>query len=70
MSKLSEGRGNIVTGLEKLKELGAKAAKKIDSKYFEEDEKPAALESAMAQSNRKWNYKFLMRGLRAILTAQ
>jgi DNA recombination protein RmuC len=47
MSKLSEGRGNIVTGLEKLKELGAKAAKKIDSKYFEEDEKPAALESAM-----------------------
>ncbi len=34
--KLTTGRGNLIGQIEKLKELGAKANKQIDSKYLEE----------------------------------
>ena len=34
--KLYEGKGNIVSRIEKIKELGAKTTKKIDEKYLEE----------------------------------
>ena len=34
--KLYEGRGNIVSRIEKIKELGAKTTKQIDEKYLEE----------------------------------
>ena len=34
--KLYEGKGNIVSRIEKIKELGAKTTKKIDERYLEE----------------------------------
>jgi DNA recombination protein RmuC len=38
MKKLSEGRGNLVTRVEKIKELGAKASRNIDQKYLDDYE--------------------------------
>jgi DNA recombination protein RmuC len=38
MKKLSQGRGNLVTATEKLKELGAKNSKQIPSKLLERSE--------------------------------
>lgn len=35
MSKLVEGRGNIITSIEKLKKMGAKAKKSLPDKYLE-----------------------------------
>lgn len=36
MSKLKDGNGNLIRSAEKLKELGVKSKKEIDSKYLEE----------------------------------
>lgn len=36
MNKLKEGNGNLIRSAEKLKELGVKSKKEIDSKYLEE----------------------------------
>lgn len=45
-NRLISGKGNIVTRIEKLKHLGAKASKKIKGEWLEEEDKPSdALES-------------------------
>ena len=36
IKKLSDGRGNLVTRAEKLKEMGAKANKEINKKWLED----------------------------------
>jgi len=47
MSKLSTGRGNLVTSVEKLKKLGAKTTKTIDTQYLDSE---SVIEPALPSS--------------------